>query len=353
MGNHLKQSSHDRSLVRPIHTVVKGRARYKIEGLDQEKALEKYLESRLPQEEKILQVRANYWTGNVLVIFEPEIDFKAIASLLQNLVLDYQKERNQSSIKKPVFSPAPETTKNAPTNKSNLNRLVIFNQEQNYAPWSKTKNFMQKHLNRSSNQIVLGTSMVGMLALTTLLMHSTGLDTAILLTIQKLHTPLLDRIMLGITFLGEPIVLLSLCLVSGMGLFLERRYREATTLGIVGVGAIGLNYWLKLLFGRARPELWDRLIDVGLHSFPSGHAMVSMAIYTFLGYCLAKQFPQRPREICVLTAILIGAIGFSRLYLGVHWPTDVAAGYAIGLMWAITWILSSQPLLKTNEGNWY
>lgn len=189
----------------------------------------------------------------------------------------------------------------------------------------------------------MAASVVGALVLSTVLLYSSGLDTAILLAIQKLHSPLLDRIMLGITALGDPIVLLPLCLGLGVGSVFYHRHSEAATLGIVTVGAIGLNNWLKLLFGRARPALWDRLIHVGLHSFPSGHAMVSIATYGFVGYSLANQFPQRQRQIFALTAILVGAIGFSRLYLGVHWLTDVTAGYAVGLVWLIACILSSQP----------
>jgi membrane-associated phospholipid phosphatase len=301
------EQPHDISLVRAIHTAVKGRARYKIDGLYQNKSLKQYLEFRLSKEEAIASVKANYLTGNVLAIFRPDISPNAIALLLQNLVLDYRKQ-----------------TKTLPV-----------------------KTIKQKQLERSGSQIILASSVVGTLVLSTLLLHHPGLDTAILLAIQKLHSPLLDRIMLGITALGDPIVLLPLCLGWGMGALFYRRRSQATTLGIITVGAIGLNCWLKLLFGRARPALWDRLIHVGLHSFPSGHAMVSIATYGFIGYSLANQFPQRQRQIFALTAILIGAIGFSRLYLGVHWLTDVTAGYAVGLVWLIACILSSQPSLAS------
>lgn len=310
MSDRFEQSP-DNPLIRAIHTAVKGRARYKIDALYQNKSLVRYLELKLPQESAIAQVKANHLTGNILIIFQPEIGYNAIASLLQNLVLDYKKETRKLPVKATDINITSEIAKNSPINKSNLERMV------------------------------LASSVVGTLVLSTVLLHKSGLDTAILLAIQKLHSPLLDRIMLGITALGDPIVLLPLCLAVGSVFY--RRRSQAITLGIVTVGAIGLNCWLKLLFGRARPALWDRLINVGLHSFPSGHAMVSIATYGFVGYSLANQFPQRQRQIFGLTAILIGAIGFSRLYLGVHWLTDVTAGYAVGLVWLIACILSSQP----------
>jgi undecaprenyl-diphosphatase len=170
--------------------------------------------------------------------------------------------------------------------------------------------------------------------------ESHALDTSILLAIRRLHTTLLDQAMMGITFIGDPSVLLVICL--GMGIWLLKQQRRATamTLLIAAIGAIGLNVWLKHLFSRARPALWNHIVDVGNYSFPSGHAMVSLVIYGLIGYILATQFPQHQKLITSFTTILIAAIGFSRLYLGVHWPTDVLAGYAAGLVWLIACIIS-------------
>lgn len=170
--------------------------------------------------------------------------------------------------------------------------------------------------------------------------ESQAFDTRILLAIERIHTPLLDRVMLGITFIGDPTVLLIICLGFGIWLLKQGRRATTTTLGVAAVGAIVLNFLLKNLFGRARPELWNRIVDVGYYSFPSGHAMVSLVIYGLLGYILSTQFPRARKFILCLTAILVAAIGFSRLYLGVHWPTDVAAGYAAGLVWLIACISS-------------
>lgn len=165
-------------------------------------------------------------------------------------------------------------------------------------------------------------------------------DQGILLALRHLHTRLLDRVMVGITFFGEPYVLLGLCLVLGIWLLRRRQRSEATTLAIASLGAIGLNFVLKDLFARARPTLWQRVVDVGFYSFPSGHAMISLVVYGTIGYLLATRFKRWSVLIISLTILLIVVIGLSRLYLGVHWPTDVIAGYAAGLVWLVACILS-------------
>lgn len=165
-------------------------------------------------------------------------------------------------------------------------------------------------------------------------------DTSILQAIRLLHTPLLDRVMIGVAFVGEPSVLVIVSILLGIWLLAKSYRSEATTLAIAALGAVGLNYLLKQLFARTRPALWDRIVDVRFYSFPSGHAMISLVIYGFIGYLLATRFQRWRGWILSTTTLLILAIGFSRLYLGVHWPTDVVAGYAAGLVWLIACIWS-------------
>jgi len=165
-------------------------------------------------------------------------------------------------------------------------------------------------------------------------------DKSILLDLRSLHTPLRDRLMLGLTFLGEPNLLLILSVSLGIILWVRKHRSEATTIAVTGAGAIALNLLLKTLFARARPQLWERTVDVRFYSFPSGHAMISMVIYGLLGYLLGSRFPKQRWWIYSLTVVLVAAIGFSRLYLGVHWPTDVIAGYAAGLIWLMACIFS-------------
>jgi membrane-associated phospholipid phosphatase len=167
-----------------------------------------------------------------------------------------------------------------------------------------------------------------------------ALDTNILLTLKQWHNPWLDRLMLSLTALGEPFLLLIASIILASFL-LWRGYRaEMTALVIAAVGALVLNVLLKNLFARHRPELWQRAVEVQFYSFPSGHAMMSFVVYGMVGYLLAQHFKGWRIQIAALTVLLIGTIGLSRLYLGVHWPTDVIAGYAAGTVWLMTCILS-------------
>lgn len=165
-------------------------------------------------------------------------------------------------------------------------------------------------------------------------------DTSILLYLRSLHDPLRDRVMLAFTFFGEPNLLLALSVSLGIILWVRKHRSEATTIAVTGAGALGLNILLKQLFARARPQLWERTVDVKFYSFPSGHAMISMVIYGLLGYLLGSRFPKQRWWIYSLTVILVAVIGLSRLYLGVHWPTDIIAGYTAGLVWLIACIYS-------------
>jgi len=170
--------------------------------------------------------------------------------------------------------------------------------------------------------------------------ESQAFDSAILLALRRLHTPVLDRVMTSVTVLGEPVILLGVGLGLGIWLLMRGLREQAITLAIAAAGAGGLNYLLKELFRRSRPALWERIVDVKHYSFPSGHAMVSLVVYGAIGYLLAIHFRRWRLLIIASTILLVTAIGLSRLYLGVHWPTDVIAGYAAGIVWLMACILS-------------
>lgn len=165
-----------------------------------------------------------------------------------------------------------------------------------------------------------------------------GFDTTVLLSIHQWSNPVLDRIMLSLTRLGDPEFVIVIVVVTLVLLLWRRQRTEAKIFAIACLGALILNQGLKLFFAKPRPALWTPLIVEKSFSFPSGHALGSLVLYGFLAYLLAIQYPKRSRWIYSLTFVLVIAIGISRLYLGVHWFTDIAAGYAVGLLWLVVCI---------------
>jgi membrane-associated phospholipid phosphatase len=163
-----------------------------------------------------------------------------------------------------------------------------------------------------------------------------SLDRSFLLWIHQFANPQLDGVMLFITALGDPPTVISIFITTMALLVMRRRSSDGIRFTIACAGGILLNQLMKLFFAKPRPELWTRLIAETSFSFPSGHAVGSMVVYGFIAYILAKEMQQHQHIIYTAATILIIAIGFSRLYLGVHYPTDIIAGYGIGFLWLTT-----------------
>jgi membrane-associated phospholipid phosphatase len=158
-----------------------------------------------------------------------------------------------------------------------------------------------------------------------------ALDAAILHWLRQPASPGLDSWAVWLTDLGGPIGVTVVTLVGAIALYLGRRRRAALVL-VTGVGgAAVINSLLKLIFQRARPDLWEPLIHEASFSFPSGHAMVSSALACSVVYILWRT---RWRWWAIgLGLIYALVIGLTRLYLGVHYPTDVLAGWLVGFTW--------------------
>jgi membrane-associated phospholipid phosphatase len=161
-------------------------------------------------------------------------------------------------------------------------------------------------------------------------------DRSFLLWLHQFANPQLDRIMLFFTALGDPPTVVTIFLIASVWLLLKRRYSDVIRFAIVCAGGVFINQGMKLFFAKPRPELWPRLITDPTFSFPSGHAVGSMVVYGFVAYILAKELQQYKLYIYAIASIFIVAIGLSRLYLGVHYPTDIIAGYGIGFLWLTT-----------------
>jgi membrane-associated phospholipid phosphatase len=160
-----------------------------------------------------------------------------------------------------------------------------------------------------------------------------GLDTTVLLWLHQWANPVLDAVMLKITALGNPEFVVVVVVLSLGWLWWSKRRLEAKVFAIACLGALILNQGLKLCFAKPRPQLWTHLIAESSFSFPSGHSFGSLVLYGFLAYVLSRQFIRFTPWIYGVAAGIIAAIGASRLYLGVHWPTDVIAGFAVGFLW--------------------
>lgn len=144
-----------------------------------------------------------------------------------------------------------------------------------------------------------------------------------------------------ITALGSVAVLSGIVAIAAGYLLLSRRRAAALFVVIASLGGLVVNSSLKHTFDRERPELSLRLIEIESFSFPSGHAMSSATVYLTLAVLLTRLAEQRRRKLYLLgiALLLILLVGFSRVFLGVHYPSDVLAGWAAGLAWAqLCWL---------------
>jgi len=153
---------------------------------------------------------------------------------------------------------------------------------------------------------------------------------------EWMESTLLDLTALG----GSPVLLLVVFAVVGF-LVLQARYRTALFVWVASLSGELLNLALKQAFNRPRPAIVPHLRVVFSTSFPSGHAMESAIVYLTLGALLMRFADSRLTKLyCLGVAMLLTVlVGISRVYLGVHYPTDVIGGWLIGFMWAsICWL---------------
>jgi undecaprenyl-diphosphatase len=161
-------------------------------------------------------------------------------------------------------------------------------------------------------------------------------DESVLRWVADHKSPALEPVVLEITFLGTGSVVMMIVAVSALFLWLTTHKYSSILLLIATFGGIILNNLLKMGFGRPRPQLFDWGTHVVSYSFPSGHAMSAAVVYGTVAYLAARLQKRHWHRVATMLAalLLIILICLSRLYLGVHYPSDVIAGVLIGLTWA-------------------
>lgn len=150
----------------------------------------------------------------------------------------------------------------------------------------------------------------------------------------------MTTIMKFITFFADPIWCI---LFSVLVIIFWKKIRKAFLINLILV--FMLNYILKLIFSRTRPIDINIITETG-YSFPSGHAMISLAIYGFLAYLLWKSDYKYKKIGVSLLVLLIVLIGISRIYLGVHYTSDVIAGFIVSLGYLLLFIDFIYPKIK-------
>lgn len=152
----------------------------------------------------------------------------------------------------------------------------------------------------------------------------------------------LDHAAADLTALGSVAVLVTIALLASGFLVLQRKRVEAGMIAVAFAGGLTISQSLKEFFSRERPPEIYRASEILNASFPSGHALLSAVVFLTLGAMLAQASKGRALRIFIMGAaiVLVLVVGLTRIYLGVHWTTDVLAGWSVGAGWAtLCWLM--------------
>lgn len=170
-----------------------------------------------------------------------------------------------------------------------------------------------------------------LLAATIALRGHVPFDSAVLTWLNSFSSSWLDGLMLGITRFGYPYGFFGVLAIAIVILYWQSRWRDLAFLAIAALFSAPLNSLIKLLFDRPRPDLWLSIAPETDSSFPSGHTMLTASLFLAL---TALAWQSRWRwPVLACSSLVIGLVALSRLYLGVHFPSDVVAGAAAAVVW--------------------
>ena len=168
-------------------------------------------------------------------------------------------------------------------------------------------------------------------------------DVPILLAVHSTANPQLDVLAVTLAIIGQPWMAIPILGAIALILLLQKRWRSLAYLLTVSAGSVIINRTAKELMHRVRPQLWQSIAPESSFAFPSGHAMASItvvAILIFLTWDSSRRW-----LALIFGSLYIIAIGWCRLYLGVHFPSDVLAGWMVALGWTIGVSLIIKPYI--------
>ncbi len=175
-------------------------------------------------------------------------------------------------------------------------------------------------------------------------------DTAIREWIHGFASPQLTTFFTGVTFLGSTSMIVVLGVIAVITFLVLRDRAAALVVAIVMMGESALSYSLKEHYARARPEAYFGYAEPTSYSFPSGHSFASFCLYLTLAWLISRRVPNGI-AVAVWTAavVIVGLVGLSRVYLGVHYPTDVIGGYLAAAMWSSVVLFAYHKYLRRSS----
>lgn len=177
-------------------------------------------------------------------------------------------------------------------------------------------------------------------------LHGHALASAVHVQVSRSFTWMADKEQI------TAIAMVTLTLIIGLAIVDRQRRDQFLALGVMWVitvvGGIGLNLLMKGAFERKRPQFADALVHHKGFSFPSGHSMMAFVFYAMLAYLLLLAVSHRWARVvvCVTLGLLVMGVGFSRMYLGAHWLTDVIGGFMAGMVWVTFCITISEAIRR-------
>jgi undecaprenyl-diphosphatase len=183
--------------------------------------------------------------------------------------------------------------------------------------------------------------------------EAAAFDDAVRAAVHSVGSPWLTTVFKAISFTGKVAVLTGFGAAAVAVLAYFRRWRDITLVLVTMAGEIFLELTLKDAYRRVRPAPYFDLPPAESYSFPSGHALGSLCFYGIIAFVICRRVEDRFTRIAIaaLAAVWVFAIGLSRVYLGMHYPSDVAGGFFVGAIWLGAVLVAERSIARPADAD--